>query len=282
VLKTYYLLTKPGIILGNLFTTTSAFLLGSSGHFDLILYLWMATGLGFVIASACVFNNYIDREADAKMERTKNRPLAQQSIANYKACLFASLLGFAGLFILYCFTNTWALTSALLGFFVYVILYSFSKYKTGQATLIGSIAGAMPPVVGYAAASGRLDTTALLLFLILVFWQMPHFFSIAIYRADDYKAASIPVLPGEIGNEAIKRHTLVYIVLFLAGLGGLSLVGSVKLPFLIAGALLGLFWLKTAFQGFKTKDDIPWARQMFRVSLVVISGVSLLLSCASF
>lgn len=282
MLKTYYLLTKPGILLGNLFTTTAAFLLGSAGHFDPILYLWTATGLGFVIASACVWNNYIDRQADAKMERTKNRPLAKQSIAVYKACVFASFLGFAGLLILYLFTNKWALTSALLGFFVYVILYSLSKYKTAQATLIGSIAGAMPPVVGYVSAAGQLDVCALLLFFALVFWQMPHFFSIAMYRAADYEAASIPVLPSEIGNEAVKRQTLVYIVLFLATVGILSLLGYVKIPFLIGTSILGLFWLKTALQGLKAEDDIPWARKMFRVSLVVISGFSLLLSFEPF
>lgn len=279
MLKTYYLLTKPGILLGNLITTTAAFLLGSSEHFDLILYLWTATGLGFVIVSACVWNNYIDREADAKMERTKNRPLAKQSISTHKACLFASLLGLLGLLILYLFTNKWALLSALLGFFVYVIVYSLSKYKTAQATLIGSVAGAMPPVVGYASAADRLDISALLLFLILVFWQMPHFFSIAMYRADDYKAASIPVLPGEIGNAAVKKQSLVYITLFLAAIAALSFFGDVKIPFLIGTSILGLLWLKTALQGLKVEDDIPWARKMFRVSLIVISGFSILLSC---
>lgn len=268
--------------MGNLFTTTAAFLVGSSGNFDWQLYLWTATGLGLVIVSACVWNNYIDRAADAKMERTKNRPLAKGSIPVGQACLFASLLGVLGLVILYFFTNTWALFSAFLGFFVYVVFYSFSKYKTGQATLIGSVAGAMPPVVGYVAASHQLDFGALFLFLVLVFWQMPHFFSIAMYRSADYKAASIPVLPNEIGNEAIKKQTLVYIALFLASLGALSFLGHIKLFSLIGCSLLGLVWFKTALQGFKAKDDIPWARKMFKVSLVVISGFSLLLSCESF
>lgn len=268
--------------MGNLLTTTAAFLLGSSGKFDFFLYLWTAAGLGCVIASACVWNNYIDREADAKMERTKNRPLAKRSITIRKACLFASFLGILGFAILYQYTNKWALFSAFLGFFVYVILYSLSKYKTGQATLIGSVAGALPPVVGYVSASNHLDLCALFLFLALVFWQMPHFFSIAIYRADDYKAASIPVLPNEIGNQAIKRQSLVYIFLFLASLGVLSLCGSIGIFSLIGSWTLGFFWLKTAFQGLKIEHDIPWARKMFRVSLVVISGISLLFSCETF
>lgn len=268
--------------MGNLFTTTAAFLLGSSVKFDLILYLWTALGLGFVIASACVWNNYIDREADAKMERTKHRPLAKQSITVNKACLFASFLGILGFAVLYLFTNKWALLSASLGFFVYVIVYSLSKYKTGQATLIGSIAGAMPPVVGYVAAADRLDLCALFLFLVLVFWQMPHFFSIAIYRAADYQAASIPVLPNEIGNEAVKKQSLVYIVLFLGSLAVLSFCGSIGIIFLVGTWILGLFWLKTAFQGLKVENDIPWARKMFKVSLVVIMGFSVLLCCESF
>src|SRR5690606_7769436 len=117
MIKTYYLVTKPGIILGNLITTTAGFALASRGHFDLFLFLTMFCGLGAVIASACVFNNYIDLDADSKMKRTKNRPMVQGLISGRHAMLFASALGFLGFSILAYFTNLLAVVVASVGFF---------------------------------------------------------------------------------------------------------------------------------------------------------------------
>ena len=173
MIKTYYLLTKPGILFGNLITTAGAFILASRGHIDFLLFLATAAGLFFVIASACVFNNYIDREADSKMARTKNRALVTGLITTKKAIWFAIVLGVIGVIILARYTNTAALITALVGYFVYVVLYSLWKYRSTYATLVGSISGAIPPVVGYCAASKTIDTGAILLFAILVLWQMP-------------------------------------------------------------------------------------------------------------
>ena len=127
MIKTYYLLTKPGIIIGNLITTTAGFALASKGHFDLILFLKVFAGLGFVIGSACVFNNYIDRETDKKMDRTKNRALAKGLISEKSAIFFAIALGVMGLLVLWLTTNLLAVSVAALGFVIYVALYSFWK-----------------------------------------------------------------------------------------------------------------------------------------------------------
>src|SRR5579872_1139906 len=168
MIRTYYLLTKPGIIMGNLITTVSGFALASRGHLDGWLFLATLIGLGCVIASACVFNNYIDRDLDRKMARTKNRALVMGLISGRNAIYFAMILGVVGFIALILYTNLLAVIVAAVGFIVYVGLYSFWKTRTSYATLIGSVSGAVPPVVGYCAVSSQFDMGAALLFMILV------------------------------------------------------------------------------------------------------------------
>ncbi len=278
MLKTYYLLTKPGILMGNLITTAGAFILASRGHIDLLLFLATAGGLFFVIASACVFNNYIDREADSKMERTKHRALVTGLISTKKAIYFAITLGIIGVVILAAFTNKAALGTALVGYFVYVALYSLWKYKSTYATLVGSISGAIPPVVGYCAASKQIDLGAILLFSILVLWQMPHFYSIAMFRLDDYAAAQIPVLPVKSGNHQTKIHILLYIIAFIGVSALLTICGQTGIAYLVVATLTGGAWLYWSIKGFKATNDRKWARQMFAISLVVIMALSFMMS----
>lgn len=278
MIKTYYLLTKPGIIMGNLITTASAFVLASGGHFDIRLFFSTVIGLFFVIASACVFNNFIDREADRKMARTKNRALAKGSISTRNALLFAIFLGVIGIAVLAFTTNFLAVWAALAGFFVYVVLYSFWKYRTTYATLVGSISGAVPPVVGYCAASNRFDAGAVLLFMILVLWQMPHFYAIALYRFDEYTAASIPVLPVKKGIYNTKIQILLYIIAFLIAAVLLTVFGYTGNAYLGVATVLGLAWLGLSIAGFKSDNDRVWARNMFRFSLVVIMALSIMIS----
>jgi protoheme IX farnesyltransferase len=277
MIKTYYLLTKPGIIMGNLITTVAGFVLASKGHIDFKLFLATLVGLGCIIASACVFNNYIDRESDKKMSRTQNRPLVKGLISEKKAIIFAIILGLIGLFTLARFTNFLAVAVAVVAFVIYVALYSFWKHRTSYATLVGSISGAMPPVVGYCAVSNQFDLGAAILFLILVLWQMPHFYSIAMYRLDDYRAAAIPVLPIKRGNQRTKIRMVLYIIGFIFAslmLIAFNYTGSL---YLFTVPFLGLAWLLLSFMGFKTANDQHWARQMFRLSLVVITATCVII-----
>lgn len=276
-MKTYYMLTKPGIILGNVITTASGFALASQGHFALALFFATMIGLSFIIASAGVFNNYIDRAIDAKMARTKNRALATGAISIPKALIFGSILGLAGTVTLSLVTNLLTVLVALTGFAIYLVLYAFMKYRSFYGTLVGSLAGGVPPVVGYCAVSNRLDEGALLLFLILVLWQMPHFFAIAIYRLEDYASVSIPVLPVVKGMYITKVHMLFYILAFIATSLLLTLAGYTGYIYLGVAALLGLLWLGLCIRGFNVESsgDKLWARQMFRYSLVVIMGICL-------
>jgi protoheme IX farnesyltransferase len=275
MVKAHIILTKPGIILGNVITTAGGFALASRGHLDYGLFLFTLIGLSFVIASSCVFNNYIDRHVDAKMARTKNRALAQGAISSKNALIFGVLLGLIGAGVLFFYTNILTLSIALAGFFIYVVPYSFGKYRTSQGTLIGSIAGAAPPLVGYCAVTNSFDLGAILLFLIVVLWQMPHFYAIAIYRFNDYNRAGVPVLPVKKGMHTTKVHMVFYTVAFIVAALLLTAFDYTGYLYFTAAALLGLAWLWLCIKGFKASNDARWARQVFLFSLVVITGLCL-------
>lgn len=273
----YYLLTKPGIILGNLFTVAAGFLLASKGKMDIGLFLATLLGIALIMASACVFNNYIDRPLDKKMKRTKNRALVTGLISDRNALIFAVFLGVLGGVVLFWYTNPLTVGIAALGFFVYVVLYSFWKSHTVYGTAIGSVAGAVPPVIGYCAVSNHLDKGALILFVMLVLWQMPHFFAVALLHLDDYARAGIPVLPLEKGIKRTKIHMLLYILCFIPVTLLLTIfhyTGAVYLAVMLTG---GLIWLVLCLKGFKTNNDRLWGLKMFRFSLVLIMAMCLVI-----
>ena len=302
--KDYYSLAKAGLVYGNLITVIGGFALGSTvaarfvagnstaiGSINFALLLATLIGISLVMASGCVFNNYIDRDIDARMSRTKDRALVTKKISGSAAIAFAIVLGVIGFFMLAFFTNALTVAVAAAGFFVYVVLYSlWAKRSSIHGALVGSISGATPPVVGYAAASGRLeDGGALILFAIMVLWQMPHFYAIAIRRADDYAKGEIPVLPVKRGIHATKVAMLLYIIAFIVAASLLTVFGYTGYAYLTITLLLGLAWLALCVKGFtipdkgtgrgeKVHDDDAgnydanqlWARKMFFFSLVVM------------
>lgn len=275
-IRSYSLLTKPGIMLGNAITLAGGYFLAARGHFSLWIFLASIVGLSLLIGSSCVINNYIDREADAKMERTKNRALAMGTISVQGALLFALVLGMTGIAFLGVYTNLLTLGVAIFGFVVYVFLYSFSKYYSIYGTLVGSIAGAVPPIVGYTAVSNQLDAGSFILFAILALWQMPHFFAIAIFRQNDYAAASIPVLPMIKGMRTTKMHMLFYCIAFLAISPFLTVFGYTGYGYFVLAIVLGLGWIGLAAKGFLPQtNDLKWARKMFAYSLLVITSLSI-------
>lgn len=269
--RAYISLVKPGIIMGNAITAAGGFALASRGNINGGLFAAALTGLALIIASACAFNNYIDREADQKMSRTQHRALAQGAVSVRSAIAIAIGLGIGGIVVLAWCVNLLTMGIALLGLAVYVLFYSFLKYRTVHATLIGSIAGAVPPVVGYCAVSNCIDFGAILLFALIALWQMPHFYAIAIYRSEDYSAADIPVLPLEKGIPATKTHMLCYTIAFALVSLALPVFKYTGLIYAIAAAFLGLTWIAIAVQGFKARDDKQWARKMFIFSLIVVT-----------
>lgn len=278
MIKDYIKLTKPGIIVGNVITAASGFFMGARHGFNPLHFSAMIFGLSAIIASGCVFNNYKDRYIDQKMQRTKTRALVQGVISKESALKFASVLLALSVSIFALFTNTQALLFAILGFVVYVNVYTPLKTKSEHGTLIGSIAGAVPPVVGYTCASSTFDLCALLLFLLITFWQMPHFYAIAMYRASDYKDADIPVLPLVKGFYNTKIQMLFYTLLFIATSLSFYFLNYTGPYYLITASALGLIWLSYAFKGFNAKCDIKWSKMMFRLSLLVVMGISIALS----
>ncbi len=276
--RAYLELTKPGIIMGNGMSAIAGFMLASKGPIDYALFVSMLMGLSLVMASACVFNNYIDRECDAKMERTKHRALVTGRISPKSALVYSTLLGLSGILLLGVYTNLLTMSLGLLGFLGYVILYSFSKYSTSYATVMGSFAGAIPPTVGYCSVSSHFDLGALLLYAIIVFWQMPHFYAIALYRKNDYQAASIPILPLTKGVLTTKIHMLLYTIAFTLTAPLLSIFGYTSPLYLLLSLLLGASWCILSLQGFKTRNDVLWARKMFIFSLIAISSLCVMIS----
>lgn len=279
MIRSYYALTKPGIIFGNVVTAIGGFLLASKGKIDYGLLLIMLLGMSCIIGSACILNNYIDREIDRKMQRTKERPFAKGVISIKKAMVLAFILNALGAHLLFYYTNFLTLGVALLGFFIYVVLYSIVlKQHSTYATAVGSIAGATPPVIGYCAVTGQLDIAALILFLMVALWQMPHFFAIAMYRLEDYAAALIPVLPVVKGVQVTKKRILFYILAFTIASCMLFVFHHTGYIHLILANVLGLIWLYLGLKGFKQNDNRLWARKMFVFSLVVIVMLSIVIS----
>lgn len=279
MMKQYLQVTKPGIIFGNLISVVGGFLLASKGDIDYPLFIATLLGVSLVVASGCVFNNYIDRDIDSVMERTKNRPLVRGLIDPKISLVYASVLGIAGMVLLLVAANVVAMLIAVVGFVVYVGVYSlYMKRKSVYGTLVGSLSGAAPPVIGYCAVTGQFDTGALILLLIFSLWQMPHSYAIAIFRFKDYQAANIPVLPVIKGISVAKNHIILYIIAFMFATLMLAISGYAGYKYLIVAAAVSVWWLGMALSGYKTTNDRAWARKLFVFSIVAITSLSVMMS----
>ncbi|MBC8951661.1 heme o synthase [Xenorhabdus sp. PB62.4] len=282
MIKQYLQVTKPGIIFGNLISAIGGFLLASKGVIDYPLFFATMVGVSLVVASGCVFNNYIDRDIDRIMERTKERVLVKGLIDPKISLIYASVLGIAGMVLLYVAANALAMQLAFIGFVVYVGVYSlYMKRKSVYGTLVGSLSGAAPPVIGYCAVAGHFDTGALILLLIFSLWQMPHSYAIAIFRFKDYQAANIPVLPVIKGIAVAKNHITLYILGFMVATLMLTISGYAGYKYLVVAAAVSIWWLGMALSGYKTSNDRIWARKLFLFSIVAIMSLSVMMSVDS-
>lgn len=272
---------KPGIIYGNALTLMGGFLFASKWHIDFMLFLATLVGTCLVMASACVFNNYIDRGIDEKMARTKRRAIASGKVGAAGALTYATVLGVLGFGILILGTNRLVVLIGLIAYIDYIILYGVSKRRSVHGTLVGSVSGSAPPVAGYCAVTGHFDAGALIIFLIMVCWQMVHFYAIAIRRAKDYKAAGIPVLPLVKGVRATKIQMIGYTLGFIATSAALTATGYAGYTFAAIMVALGTWWLRKGLGSFNTANDTLWAKHMFLFSLVVLLSFSIMLSVGS-
>ena len=249
----------------------AGFLLAAHGNVSYLLLVETLAGISLIIACGCVYNNYIDREIDTKMARTKNRALVKGLISKRSALTYGTVLGILGFIILAVHTNMLTVIIGLVGLFFYVVVYGVAKRRSVHGTLVGSISGALPPVAGYTAVTGHIDATAVTLFFILVFWQMPHFYAIAIYRLHDYQAAKLPVLPAVKGLAVTKRDILLYTAAFGVTATALTFSAHTGPAYCVVALVVSLLWLLSGIRGLSAADNERWARKMFGLSLLVLS-----------
>ncbi|HSP75974.1 MAG TPA: heme o synthase [Cryobacterium sp.] len=267
----YYSLTKPGVLYGNALTAAAGFLLAARGQVDLLLFAALCLGTTLVIASATVLNNVLDRDIDTVMERTKKRATVTGSIGVRNAVIFSSLLFVFGMAMLIAWTNWLVVAVGLGGFLVYVVLYGMlSKRLSIHGTLVGSVSGAAPILAGYVAVTGAVDIGAVLAFLAVFLWQMPEFYSIAIYRHDEYARAGVPVISVVRGIPNTTVQILVYTIGFVVSTLLLSVFGYVGYVYSAVMGVLGAYWIWLGVVGLNATDPSAWARRMFRYSLVMI------------
>jgi protoheme IX farnesyltransferase len=268
--KDFITVTKPGILRTNLVAAFGGFWLASQWDVNYMKLILTLVGTMLVMASSCVFNNYFDRELDLKMERTRNRSLPTGRLTPTTVLSYAIILGIVGLAVIFAFSGVKAGLLGVLGMFVYVGIYTlWLKRSSTWSTSIGGISGAMPPVIGYVAASGRIDMGAWLLFALLFLWQPPHFWALAIRRVEEYRAAGFPLLPVVKGIHRTKIQMIPYIVLLIPVPILMYAYGYAGMIFMIVSVLLSVVWAFYAFKGFTIKEEETdsWAKKVFFFSI---------------
>lgn len=279
MIRPYIQLSKPGIIMGNTFAGIGGFLYASYGiNGTVALSLMVATivGLVCIIASACTYNNIIDQDIDSLMSRTQRRVLVTGHMPPMHALAYGTVIGMVGFALLHYYSSPMALHVGIFAWVAYVIIYSKWGKRTRYGTFWGSFSGAVPPVLGYVAVSNTIDPIAGLLFALYAVWQMPHSYAIAVFRADDYTSAKIPVLPLVVGFGTARFIMAWHIFVFtaiMAYFGWLHLHHA-SLFLLIA---LCLWWLFTCLFKYTAQTPEPWGRKVFYGSLYVIVAFNTLL-----
>ncbi|MCB0360169.1 MAG: heme o synthase, partial [Bdellovibrionales bacterium] len=204
-------MTKPRVMSLLLISTACPMVLAGGGSVPAISVFWALLGGALVTGSASAINCIWDRDIDAIMQRTQNRPMAAGRISTRAAAVFSFAIGFAGLLVLAVCLNVAAAATALFGHLFYVLVYTmWLKRSTPQNIVIGGAAGAVPPLVGWVAVSGSLDLTAALIFFVVFLWTPPHFWALALNKNEDYQRAGVPMLPVVAGAEATHTQMLVY------------------------------------------------------------------------
>lgn len=268
-LKDFLSLIKIGIVNSNLVTTFTGMWLAfqiTNVNFlhELDLLFYTLFGSALIIAGSAAMNNYIDRDIDPIMKSKKGRPTVTGRFTPSAVLITSFSFLIVGEILLF-MASTSAGVWGLAGIISYVVLYSmWSKRKHVSNTVVGSISGAIPPLIGWAAVEPGLSFGALALFLIMFAWQPPHFYALAMKRTEEYRAANIPMLPVVKGFKRTKVSMLLWILL-LFPLPFLLL--DLGIIFVVLATVLNIGWLLLSIRGFRVEDDIKWATRMFIYSL---------------
>ena len=238
ILREFIILTKPRVNLLIMFTAIVGMLLAHQSTLDYELILFASIGIGLAASAAAIINHVVDQRIDSIMDRTKSRPLVNGSIKPLHAIYFALFLSITSITMLYLLVNALTALLTFLSIIIYSVIYSvYLKNLTSQNIVIGGIAGAMPPLLGWTSITNQIEPFPLVLFLIIFLWTPPHFWALAVYKYEDYKKADIPMLPVTHGRDFARLHIFLYSILlfcitlfpYILGLSGFIYLTGVVL-----------------------------------------------------
>ncbi len=276
VLRQYHALTKPRVIQLIVFCALIGMVLAIPGWPALDAWVriaWACLGIWLVAGAAAAFNCLVEKTLDAKMRRTAWRPTARGELSDAQALGFSAALCSLGSFILYVFVNPLTMWLTFATFIGYAVVYTLVlKPMTPQNIVIGGASGAMPPLLGWAAITGEVSSQALILFLIIFLWTPPHFWSLALYRVEDYRKSGLPMLPVTHGNRFTRLQILLYTVLLMAACLMPFAIGMSSWLYLAVALLLSAGFIAYAIALMRAYSD-ELARKTFRFSLIHLSAL---------
>lgn len=268
--RDYLELCKPRVVSLMLLTVLVGMYLSTEGFVGIAVLFPSLLGIALCAGSAAAVNHLVDKRIDMLMARTQKRPIARGRVSPKQALVFALIIGISGLFILSYWVNYLTAILSFLTLIGYAGIYTgYLKRATPQNIVIGGLAGAAPPLLGWTAVTNHLDPNALLLVLIIFIWTPPHFWALAIYRYDDYKTAEIPMLPVTHGIKYTKIYILLYTLLLLVVSALPYVVGMSGIAYLLGSTALGLRFLYWAIKLLRTEEPII-AMRTFRFSIVYL------------
>ena len=273
VWRDYYELCKPNVVWLMILTAIVGMCMATQGPVPVATVIFASVGIALCAASAAAVNHLADQHVDAVMARTSGRPIVRGKIDSQSAAVFALILGCLGMLVLLTLVNAltaWLTLASLVGYaFIYTL---YLKRATPQNIVIGGLAGAMPPLLGWTAVTNQIDGHALLLVLIICAWTRPHFWALAIARKDEYAQVDIPMLPVTHGEKYTAINMLLYtVILFLSSLLPFA-TGMSGLIYLVGSAMLGgifIYQSVVLLMGMKKRD----AMKMFRFSIVYLMAI---------
>ena len=272
-LRQFLALTKPRVVSLIVFTAVIGMFLAVPGAPPAGAVLFGTLGIAFVAGAAAAINCLVEQRIDAVMQRTRIRPLPRGQLTSRQTLAFAVALGALGLWVLFRFVNPLTMWLTLATFVGYAVVYTvLLKPATPQNIVIGGASGAMPPVLGWAAVTGDVPPEALLLFLIIFIWTPPHFWSLALYRRDDYARAALPMLPVTHGRRYTQLMIVLYTVVLLAATLMPYAIRMSGALYLVAAVVLGALFVAYALRLYHAYSD-ALARRTFRFSIVYLAAL---------
>lgn len=275
--RSYYELCKPRVVMLMILTSIVGMCLATSQAPSLFILFVGNLGIALSAAAAATLNHIADQHIDKLMKRTQRRPLVQGDLTVKQSLGFAFIMGIIGLNILYWWINPLTALLTFISLMGYAVCYTlFLKYQTPQNIVIGGLAGAAPPLLGWTAMSGHIAPEGLLLVLIIFVWTPPHFWALAIHRFEDYAKAEVPMLPNTHGIAHTKLQIILYSLLLCAATFFPFIIRQAGWLYLIAMMALNARFLYWAFKLYKSKDNVE-AFKLFKFSISYLGGAFLAL-----